>query len=176
MIIGCSWPTDRKEHHFPESEFNISLVQQAISQIRMLRDKANIGLNARIDARIDSIRHGALYREHAALIERLARLENLKVLEEQPAVNNEALSAYFEDTLVQIDASASDLAQELKNLQKKQQKEEKFLSQSRKKLDNPNFLEKAPPPVISELKEKVTATEKMIEALQKQIQEINNLI
>jgi len=176
MIIGCSWPTVRKEHHFPESEFNISLVQQAISQIRMLRDKANIGLNARIDARIDSIRHGALYREHAALIERLARLENLKVLEEQPAVNNEALSAYFEDTLVQIDASASDLAQELKNLQKKQQKEEKFLSQSRKKLDNPNFLEKAPPPVISELKEKVTATEKMIEALQKQIQEINNLI
>ena len=113
---------------------------------------------------------------NTGLIERLARLNSLQVNERQPDINNEGLSAYFEDTLVQIDASATDLSQELKNLQKKQIKEGKFLSQSRKKLLNPKFLEKAPAGVIEELKEKVTATEKTVEALQKQIQELNNLV
>ena len=176
LLIGSSWPTVQKHHQFPESEFEISLVQQTISQIRTLRDKANIGLNARIDARVDSLQHAGLYREHSVLIERLARLNSLDVRERKPEVNNEALSVYFEDTWVQIDASATDLKQELQNLEKKQQKEEKFLNQSRKKLENPNFMQKAPEKVIAELMDKVVATEKTIDALQKQIEEINNLV
>ncbi|MCP4754397.1 MAG: valine--tRNA ligase, partial [Proteobacteria bacterium] len=174
MLIRTDWPTAIPEHEFSESEVEISLVKEAITQIRTLRDRANIGLNQKVEARIDSSCHADLFREHQSMIVRLARLSELEIRKQDPNMSNETLSAYFEDTLVQIEASATNWRQEIETLKKKLGKEEDFLKKSSKKLGNKGFLEKAPPKVVEKLKEKAANTEKTIEALQQQIQELEN--
>ncbi|MGK5095496.1 valine--tRNA ligase [Deltaproteobacteria bacterium TL4] len=175
MLIKAAWPKPCEEHHFPEAEAQISLIQEAITQIRALRDKANIGLNQKVEASIDSVTHVALFQEHQALMIRLARLSNLVTRNQEPNANNEALSSYFSDTLVQINASAVDWTQELENLGKKLNNEEAFVLKSIKKLENPNFINNAPTPVIAELKGKIETSQKTIDALKQQIDELKSL-
>lgn len=174
MLIRSEWPRSVEGYHFPESVAQISLVQEAITQIRALRDKANIGLNVKSKARIDSDKHALLFREHEGVIKRLARLEKLQIEQQKPEMSNESLSAYFEDTLVQIEASIVDLQKEIEKLSKKLQKEEDFLNKSQKKLQNKQFLSKASEHVVEALNEKVTAKEKLVDALQQQISELAN--
>ncbi|MCP4756637.1 MAG: valine--tRNA ligase [Proteobacteria bacterium] len=169
MLISSAGPEPVEAHSFSESESGISLVKEAITQIRTLRDKANIGLNIKIKAGIDSAQHHALFQEHQELIVRLARLETLEIRNAEPNVSDESLSAYFQDTVVRIDAQAMDWSEEIGKLGKKLKSEEAFLAKSRKKLGNEGFLNKAPEKVVSELKDKVAATEKVIDALKEQI-------
>ena len=55
---------------------------------------------------------------------------------------------------------------------KQWQKEQGFLEKSLAKLNNTQFLSKAPENVINDLREKVAANEKTIQALQQQIKEL----
>ena len=171
-LIRTPWPRPVAAHHFPKSVAQISLVQQVITHIRALREKAHMGLNVKSNARIDSEAHAPLFETHADLIKRLARLENLEIVPQKPAVTHPSLSAYFEDTLVQIQASIVDVQEELEKLNKKLKKEEDFLRKSRKKLNNDQFLSKAPQQVVAELNDKVVAKEKLVGALQQQISEL----
>ncbi len=174
MLIRADWSQTIEEHTYPESEEQISLVKEAITQIRALRDKANIGLNVKIDARVDSEHHASLYQEHEGLILRLARLAKLEIHERQPEVQNDSLSAYFSDTLVHVEAADVDWTEELTKLKKKLKKEEDFLFKSQRKLGNEGFLAKAPENIVDELRDKVASTEKTIGALQQQISELEN--
>ena len=88
---------------------------------------------------------------------------------------NDALAAYFQDTLARIDATAVDWRKEIETLNKKLKTEDDFLSKSGKKLDNAGFLSKAPEHIVTELHSKVSATEKTVEALRQQIQELERL-
>ena len=87
----------------------------------------------------------------------------------------DALAAYFQDTRVRIVASAVDWRKEIEALNKKLKTEDDFLTKSGKKLDNAGFLSKAPENVVTELRNKVSATEKTDEALRQQIQELERL-
>ncbi len=174
MLIRSEWPQSVEAFQFPESDKKISLVKEAITQIRALRDKANIGLNIKISARIDSDKHASLFQEHQDLIKRLARLESIEIENRQPEITNESLNSYFDDTLVQIEAAEVDWKEELEKLNKKLKKEENFLTKSLKKLQNEQFLSKAPENVVLELREKVAAKEKLITALQNQITELES--
>ena len=109
------------------------------------------------------------------MIIRLARLSELQINKKTPDPASDTLGAYFQDTLASIEASSVDWKKEIEALQKKQAAESIFVEKSRKKLDNPGFLNKAPEQVVSELREKVTATEKTLQALKQQILELEKL-
>ena len=174
LLIRCPWPQPLEAHHFPESANRISLVQQVIIQIRTLREKAGIGLNVKSSARIYSEKHALLFQEHEAIIKQLARLENLYIKPRKPDLTHNSLSSYFEDTVVRIEATVIDWQEEIEKLNKKLRKEEKFLLQSRKKLENDQFLKKAPEHVISQLRDKVDSKAKLISALEQQILKFEN--
>ncbi|MEC7087402.1 MAG: hypothetical protein VXW83_08320, partial [SAR324 cluster bacterium] len=59
--------------------------------------------------------------------------------------------------------------------QKQLNQENQFLTTSRNKLENPGFLNNAPDQVVLELREKVDSTEKTIDALKKQVIELEQL-
>ncbi|MBF0237341.1 MAG: valine--tRNA ligase [SAR324 cluster bacterium] len=175
MLITSSWPGIRPEHHYPESDAKISVVKEAITQIRALRDKAKIGLNQKINARIESEKHFIVFEEHRELIKRLARLEQLDLIRQQPETAKDTLSSYFEESVAHIDASAIDWRQEIESLQRNLKKEEDFVSKNQKKLENEGFLQKAPAQVVEELREKVETSQRTIDALKQQIQELEGL-
>jgi len=175
MLTVSDWPQPQPTHDFPESHARIELVKEAITQIRTLRDKASLGLDKKVAASLDSVAHAPLFESNHELIVRLARLSELEIRAVEPTPGNDALAAYFQDTLARIDASAVDWRKEIETLNKKLKSESDFLAKSGKKLDNPGFLGKAPEHVVSELRDKVAATEKTVEALRQQIQELERL-
>ena len=174
MLAKAPWP-ESQGYDFGESHQNIQLVCESVSQLRTLREKARLGLNQKVDAGIDSEPHAEVFEIHSGLIKRLARISELKIRKVPATPSGEALSSYFQDSLVSINANALDFSQEISNLQKQLNQENQFLTKSRNKLQNPGFLNNAPDQVVLELREKVDSTEKTIDALKKQVIELEQL-
>ena len=174
MLAKAPWP-ESQGYDFGESHQKIQLVCESVSQLRTLREKARLGLNQKVDAGIDSEPHKEVFEIHSGLIKRLARISELKIRKVPATPSGEALSSYFQDSLVSINANALDFSQEISNLQKQLNQENQFLTKSRNKLQNPGFLNNAPDQVVLELREKVDSTEKTIDALKKQVIELEQL-
>ena len=174
MLAKAPWP-ESQGYDFGESHQKIQLVCESVSQLRTLREKARLGLNQKVDAGIDSEPHAEVFEIHSGLIKRLARISELKIRKVPATPGGEALSSYFQDSLVSINANALDFSQEISNLQKQLNQENQFLTKSRNKLQNPGFLNNAPDQVVLELREKVDSTEKTIDALKKQVIELEQL-
>ena len=175
MLAVSDWPQE-ESYSFPEAHSRIELIREAISQIRTLREKANIGLDKKIGAKLDSEKNAVLFRKHRDLIIRMARLSDIEINEKAPDSSRDTLGAYFNDTLVFIEAAAVDWKKEIESLKKRLKTESGFVEKSRKKLSNPGFLKQAPENVVSELQEKVSSTEKTLEALKLQIKELEKLV
>jgi len=174
MLAKAPWP-ESQGYDFGESHQKIQLVCESVSQLRTLREKACLGLNQKVDAGIDSEPYAEVFEIHSGLIKRLARISELKIRKVPATPGGEALSSYFQDSLVSINANALDFSQEISNLQKQLNQENQFLTKSRNKLQNPGFLNNAPDQVVLELREKVDSTEKTIDALKKQVIELEQL-
>ena len=174
MLAKAPWP-ESQGYDFGESHQKIQLVCESVSQLRTLREKARLGLNQKVDAGIDSEPYAEVFEIHSGLIKRLARISELKIRKVPATPSGEALSSYFQDSLVSINANALDFSQEISNLQKQLNQENQFLTKSRNKLENPGFLNNAPDQVVLELREKVDSTEKTIDALKKQVIELEQL-
>jgi valyl-tRNA synthetase len=174
MLAKAPWP-ESQGYDFGESHQKIQLVCESVSQLRTLREKARLGLNQKVDAGINSEPHAEVFEIHSGLIKRLARISELKIRKVPATPSGEALSSYFQDSLVSINANALDFSQEISNLQKQLNQENQFLTKSRNKLKNPGFLNNAPDQVVLELREKVESTEKTIDALKKQVIELEQL-
>ena len=175
MLTVSNWPQPQPAYHFPEAHVRIELVKEAIAHIRALRDKANLGLDKKVAASLDSVANAPLFEANRDLIFRLARLRALEIRSVEPVPGNDALAAYFQDTLVRIDAAAVDWHKEIEVLNKKLKTENGFLAKSGKKLENAGFLSKAPEHIVTKLRSKVSDTEKTVEALRQQIQELERL-
>jgi len=174
MLAVSEWPQPQP-YQFSEAHGRIEIIKESISHIRALREKVKIGLDKKVAATLDSAKHAGLFRTHQELIIRLARLSELKISEKTPEAVSDTLSAYFKDTLASIEAAALDWKKEIETLQKKLKTESVFVEKSRNKLDNPGFLNQAPGKVVSELRDKVSSTEKTLEALKQQILELEKL-
>ena len=174
MLAVSEWP-QAQSYKFKAAHGRIEIIKESISQIRALREKAKIGLDKKVAATLDSAKHAELFRAHPELIIRLARLSELNISEKTPEAAGDTLSAYFQDTLASIEAAALDWKKEIEALQKKLKTESGFVEKSRNKLVNPGFLKQAPEKIVSELQDKVSATEKTLEALNQQILELEKL-
>jgi valyl-tRNA synthetase len=161
MLAVSEWP-QVQPYQFKEAHGRIEIIKESISQIRALREKAKIGLDKNVSATLDSAKHAELFRENHDLIIRLARLSELNISEKTPEAVSDTLSAYFQE-------------KEIETLQKKLKTESDFVKKSCSKLDNPGFLKQAPEKVVSELRDKVVATEKTLSALKQQILELEKL-
>jgi len=175
ILALSKWPQPH-QYKFAKEYGQIEIIKESISQIRALREKAKVGINKKISATLESLKHAALFRKHRDLIIRLARLNELKIIKNDSKEENSKLSAYFHDTQVYIDASALDWEKEIENVQKKIKTETVFLEKSKYKLKNNGFLNQAPEEIVSKLKKKVVATEKTLAALENKILDLEKNI
>ena len=153
----------------------MELCKGAITHIRALGAKANLGLDKKVAASLDSVANAPLFEANRDLIVRRARLSALEIRSVEPVPGNDALATYFQDTLVRIDAAAVDWHKEIEVLNKKLKTENGFLAKSGKKLENAGFLSKAPEHIVTKLRSQVSDTEKNVEALRQQIQALEPL-
>ena len=172
-LVNSDFPQVIKEFDFAADEAQISLIKEVISQIRMLRDKAKLGLNLKIAAKVASMQHTDLLDQYADTIKKLARLESLEILKSDQKIEG-GLTTSFQGGHVSIENQVANFEEELKNLEKKLAKEQAFIQKSKVKLSNQGFLSKAPQMVIEELQQKVNIAHHQIKQFQEQIHQLQS--
>lgn len=158
MLIKSQYPEYRAELCAPEAEKEMSFIQEVIGSVRTLRSEMNvppmkmgelvlIGQGRQID----------LLERYVSYLTTLAKVDRILRAEEKP---RPAVSAIVEGVelflplgdLIDVDA-------ERKRLEKERDRLDGRLNGLSKKLQNPNFLQKAAPDVVSREREKLANVE-----------------
>ena len=154
----------------PDAEAEIRWAQQFIQGIRRIKGEMNIAPGKAVPVLLAHASATDLARAeaHRPYLDFLARTESISVLPEGDA-GPEAATALIGDMKVLIPlAGLIDKAAETTRLDKEIGKLEKDLAKSEKKLENPNFIDKAPPPVVAKERIRVEDMRAALRSLEEQ--------
>ena len=160
-VVIADWPKDSGMRD-EAAEQEIALLQQVITEVRRFRADQGLQPGQRVPARLRL--DGTPLAAHEDAIRALLRLE----------VPGEAFaptaSLPVAGATVELDLSgAIDVAAERKRLSKDLAAAEKELAQTTAKLENENFLAKAPAPVVDKIRKRREAAEADIERITAQL-------
>ncbi|GAB6053226.1 valine--tRNA ligase [Magnetospira thiophila] len=170
-LIAGVWPALPASLSDADVAAEMDWVVRLVTTIRAVRSEMNVPAGAKIDAllRNADARSQARLETHRDLVERLARLEKIQLLEgDVPTGSVQAV--LDESTIVLPLANVIDVAQEKARLEKEMAKLDGDILKADKKLSNQGFLAKAPPEVVEteqERREEARAARaKLAEALE----------
>jgi valyl-tRNA synthetase len=137
-------------------------LQSLVVEVRALRkeigveEKASTPIELRIEAK-----HQATVQESLALVERLARVSQVRFVEQISAGLSKHNTAAFEVGVVY--ERTIDVAAERQRLMKEKAKLEQMISNADRQLNNPGFISKAPSHVIEGLKKQQVTAKQLLE-------------
>jgi valyl-tRNA synthetase len=160
-IMVAPFPRPDPAKSDPVAEEAVQTLMRLVTGIRTIRATYEVAPRKRIDVTVvaKDAKERAFLEEHAALIRSLAALESLDVVAAAP--ERAQTIRHPMDTLeLQIPmAGLFDIAAEMTRLSKERLKIEAELDGLRRKLDNPQFVERAKPAVVTESRERVAELE-----------------
>ncbi len=147
-------------------------IKKAISSLRNLRKEYNIKNDKQLIVKVRSL-EGQYDPTFEPVIKKMAGVERIDLVQQKPQgakvfiVKTTEYSVELGDLI--------DIEQELQKLNEQLEHQRRFLSSVEKKLNNPNFVNKAPEQVVQREREKQQSAMARIKVLEQQIQELNNL-
>ncbi|GAB4393861.1 MAG: valine--tRNA ligase [Gammaproteobacteria bacterium] len=174
-IMLQAYPQTDAQQIDPSSEEEINWIKQIIVGIRTIRAEMNIAPSKQVPVLFNkgsSIDQQRLTRNQTFL-QNLAKLDTITWL--TPDANDippSATSLVGEMEILIPLAGLIDTNAETTRLTKEIAKLEKEFQRSQQKLNNPNYLSKAPAEVVEQEKTKLTATEQALEKLRQQVQKL----
>lgn len=166
-----SWPTD------PQAVAHMELAMEIIRGVRNIRGEMNISPQKPVPVVLDckSEAAAAIVAEQQGYIQALAKTASLDygVGVERPAQSAVQLAGEVE-ILVPM-AGLIDVAAEEQRLQKELQKAQKDVAFFDKKLNNPNFLDKAPAEVLAKDRAKQADAQEKQQVLQRSLERVQAL-
>jgi valyl-tRNA synthetase len=159
LLIVAEWPSHPDGWIDAEAESEIGWVIDLVSEVRSIRSEMNVPPAARAPLVLVGAAPAtqARLRLHRDLICTLARLSDLKEAEVAP--QGSAPFAIGEATAALSIAEFIDLAAEKARLTKEIAALEQDADRTRKKLDNPDFVKRAPEEVVEENRERLAEAE-----------------
>jgi valyl-tRNA synthetase len=115
------------------------------------------------------------FSRYQALLGRLAGIDGVRVLTAGETAPASAAAVVGNMTLLVPMHGLIDPAAELARLRKKQEKNQQEITRAKAKLDNPSFVNHAPPEVVSTERERIAQFEKVNENLARQIAIVQGL-
>ncbi|KKK47848.1 hypothetical protein LCGC14_3151050, partial [marine sediment metagenome] len=167
-IVKAAYPEEKTERKNPEAVADFSLLQELVRAVRTLRSEFTIPMEKDIKVAIKTEKGYStlkVFSRERQLISLLINSHDLHISEEEPerqgsipvvGIGFEAF-VYIKDVI--------DTGKELARLQKERVKAAGQIDRSGKKLDNPTFLDKAPPEVIANEKSKLEELERRKEKI-----------
>jgi len=180
-IMCATYPLDDPEFigisHNPAAEADMAIVMEIITGIRNIRGEMNIAPSTHLDVLIqtDNMHYQKIIADNESLISGLARVNSLSVTPagEKPEktattiVNELVISVYL--------AGVIDFAKESKRLEKEIGKLDKEIRTLSQKLENENFVSKAPAEVIEKTRNQYAEYLEKQEKLKNNMETINPL-
>ncbi len=166
-IMRAEFPEPRA---FPEDSTaldEMALVQGIITGIRNIRGEMRIPPSKAVSAVVDAggASQMAVLRENQAYIRGMAKVDRLEISAGLPKPEASATAVHGNTQVHVLLEGLLDFEEEKRRLKKRIAKLEREIAQSQKKLANPSFLQKAPPEIVSEVKEKVQNASGKLEKL-----------
>jgi len=157
----ASWPAIETIQKDTEAETGMTLMIDLVTGIRNIRGEMNILPTTKLKAflKSDSPDVIVVVNQSKALIERLAGLSELST---HPAIKppKTATTITGGDVKVYVDLDGIvDFEKEIERLDKKCTKLRSEIEKLEKKLNNQNFLQKAPPEIVKEIRERYSKYE-----------------
>jgi valyl-tRNA synthetase len=172
MLIKASWPVIAAPKDAQTAQDEMNWLVRVISAIRAVRAELNVPAGAQIPLQVKgaSAQSSERFNRHNAIIARQARLSGIAQVD---AVAKGSAQAVLDEAILILPlAEIIDLDQERARLSKEK---EKWLAEIRKieaKLGNKDFVDRAPPEVVEEHRERkaeAEATLLKLEAAQKSL-------
>ena len=155
-IMISKWPEYSQDYCFPEEEKKMSLIMDAIKNIRNIRAEMNVppSRKAKIVFVADSEK-GVVISEGRKYFERLAGASDIAVQQDKTGISPDAITAIIEGVEIYIPLEdLIDIEKEIERLEKEKASLEKEVERVNGKLNNEGFVSKAPPKLIEEEKAK----------------------
>ncbi len=169
-LIIAKWPTPGKRDEEAERQFEA--LQQAVREVR----------NAKVEAKVESKRVPAiiatkpesltLFQTEREILIRLAGIEagSLEITDNLPTAPAQAMALVTNAATIYLPLSGLlDFEQERTRLGKEIEEARKEVEKSEAMLANPNFVERAPAPVVGKEREKLIAAQERVQKLQERL-------
>ncbi len=166
MLITAKWPEimAQAEGHAAQDEMN--WLVRLISSIRAVRAELNVPAGAQIPLHVKGASAQTMARldRHQAIIARLARLSSVTPTE--VVAKGSAQTILDEATLILPLAEIIDIAQESARLKKEGEKIAAEIGKIEAKLGNKSFVDRAPPEIVEEQRERKAEAEATLARLE----------
>nr|WP_276318745.1 class I tRNA ligase family protein [Marinitoga lauensis] len=170
-LITAKWPEYNKEHEFENEENEFEKIKEFIRGIRNVKAEINIPQITKVEVAYKTLGDNSWIKNNEKIIKELSFVTTLEVVESKPS---KAATSYVDDTIeayVKL-GELIDIEAERIRLNKKKEKLEKEFMKYDKKINNANFMSKAPEDVIEEVKEKHAFVKSQIDKLEKLLEEL----
>ncbi|MEC8087642.1 MAG: valine--tRNA ligase [Pseudomonadota bacterium] len=157
MLMEDKWPELEKALRAPDAEDELGWLIRMISAIRTVRSEMNVPPKAELKLIIGDASEETRTRLdiHDNLLRRLARLGNIEFADKVPS-SGIVQVVVDEATAALAIGDAIDISKEKERLQKEISKVELEIEKLQQKLDNENFIKKAPPEVVAEQRQRTS--------------------
>ena len=147
FLMLANWPKgkSKKDKNFKEVKKMINM----ISEIRSFKNELKVSPGSFIDISIEKVKNKSFFKENDIILKRLGRINNFynKNINKPAAtyvISGDLFKIYFDQTV--------DLNLIKENLVKRQNKCEEELNKVSQRLDNKNFLDRAPKNIVDQEK------------------------
>ncbi len=174
-LIVAKWPVFRKEFMFQSEENHMESVMNAIRAIRNRRADMNVPPSRKAALYILTANPG-VYTEGEGFIQRLAYADSVRILDAEPADLSGMVCCTTSDAKLYIPmGQLVDVAKELERIEKELEKARKNLSSLESKLNNENFVSRAPEAIVNAEREKAANARNLIIQLEESLNSLKSL-
>ncbi|MCL4424573.1 MAG: valine--tRNA ligase [Firmicutes bacterium] len=174
-IMAAPWPAWEEELIDAGAEKDVGLLMEVIRGLRNLRAEVGVPTGKKADVVLwaDDDRILDLLREHETFIRRLGAVDQLTLDLVQETKPERAVAAMAPGVEIYLPlAGLIDLEKEVSRLTKELETAEKDLVALRARLNNPGFLQKAPPQVVEKEKERLGVLQEKAEKIRARLRRL----
>ncbi|MBK7116765.1 MAG: valine--tRNA ligase [Proteobacteria bacterium] len=177
-IMRAAWPLAADYPADAAATADVDWMKGVILGLRQIRGEMDISPARRLAPLVQgaTVQDAAHFERHAALLGRLAGIDPVRVLTAGENAPPSAAAVVGHLTLLVPMQGLIDPAEELARLRRKQEKNQQEITRALAKLENPNFVNHAPPEVVATERERIAQFEKVNESLARQIAIVEGLV
>jgi len=172
-VMIAPWPRADADVRNQEAEMSMSLVMQVVTSARRLRAEQGVEPGATVDLALtpEGERAGKVLSGGSAIIAHLARAGSVSIGDAPPQVVADVIAWEGEQVRVGVSAapSAEDLRKERQRLDKELAEVDNEAARMRARLDNENFLARAPEAVVAGTRARIEDAERRARSLRERI-------
>ncbi|MGI6469641.1 MAG: valine--tRNA ligase [Syntrophomonadaceae bacterium] len=155
-IMLDPWPAENR--YWPEAVKNMQQIMQVIRSIRNIRAEFTVNPGTPLEAILvvadDDLRN--MLQDNSSLITEMANLSQVQIVAQLEHKPKQAAASVLAGTEVYVPlGGAIDVDKEIQRLQKEARAAEAEMEKAEAKLNNPQFMTKAPPQVVAKEQEKL---------------------